>query len=239
MAQNTTPILNVSNTSYEASSAELSTAFVAPASGIAHVTVGANMRNNSDNNSRVAVSYKVTLNDPSGAVVKNPSVYTAAVSGPGNASQDYYAYSRTSELTDLIPGQTYCLQVQHVKLDGALPSTVDIASRDIVVMPDHGPNLFEVRRLYSGPFNVTSGITVTQDLECPPGYRPISGGVVKFAPSQTGTVVVKENGPVDVGATQPNARLWRISVAHAGGGSVAVDLYVFCISEEFYYEGAI
>jgi hypothetical protein len=125
--------LNLTTTTYVTGTPEVGVAFTAPTSGRVRVTVGGGCRDNGGSNDRVFLSPQIFQGpDASGSEIIVPSV---VVRGYGSAgfSTEFAHGSRTSQVKDLIAGETYYARLMYTTSAGA--GTADIAAREITVIP--------------------------------------------------------------------------------------------------------
>ncbi len=133
-AQDTTPITNISSTTYVSGPPEVGVTFIAPTTGRVKISVGGSLRNDAANADRVALAPEVFVTDAAGAQFLAPTVFRG-VSSEGIASAgDYGTRGHTTMLEGLTPGQQYYCRVVHIKF-GSAGSTGDIAMRDVLVEP--------------------------------------------------------------------------------------------------------
>ena len=134
--QDWTVIANLTSTAYVASQTgvpEVGVNFTAPTSGRVLVCIGVGARNNAANTDRSIVTYILYEDSSSGAVVTAASAYSGITScGHGSATDFRYGSGYMME-EGLTPGRNYYCQVVYRTTAGS--GTVDIASRDITVMP--------------------------------------------------------------------------------------------------------
>jgi hypothetical protein len=132
MAQDDTPQLNLTSSSYVPGSPEVGVYFIAPTSGRVLVTVGGGARDNTNDN-RVFLSPQIFQDDVNGSVVLAPSVTFYGYGTPGS-NADYVFGSRTSMIENLSPGRRYYARVMMAAEQGT-GSTADVAVREIMVEP--------------------------------------------------------------------------------------------------------
>ncbi|MGI5286650.1 hypothetical protein ACQEVF_25380 [Nonomuraea polychroma] len=131
--QDTTSILNPTNTSYITGSPEVSVTFIAPTSGRVLIVVGGGLGNSSGAN-RIFLSPEVRETDSAGDLVLAASVTNRGF-GSDNSSAGAHYGSRESVLEGLTPGQLYYAVVKYVVINDGGTNTADIAARDITVVP--------------------------------------------------------------------------------------------------------
>lgn len=133
--QDWTGIYNLTSTSYTASQSgvpEVGVAFQAPSTGRALIIVGGGIRNNAATSDRGVITYRIYEDSASG----NQTVlaqFDNGIVSCGTASSQEFQYMCTYDLLeDLEPGRQYYAQIAYRTTGG---STVDIASRDIMIIP--------------------------------------------------------------------------------------------------------
>lgn len=131
--QDWTSQLNITSTTHVVGTPEVGVNYTAPTSGKAFVMIGAGIRNNAATNERAIVTYRIFRDSSKGAVVQAANSDVGIKSCGIAASQEYTYRGNFSLVTDLTPGVNYYFQVVHLSVNGA--GTVDIASRDIAVIP--------------------------------------------------------------------------------------------------------
>lgn len=134
--QDWTVIANLTSTSFVASQTgipEVGVNFTAPTSGRVLVCLGVGARNNAANTDRSIVTYILYEDSSAGPVVTAASAYSGITScGHGSSTAFHYGGSYMME-EGLTPGKNYYCQVVYRVTAGS--GTVDIASRDITVVP--------------------------------------------------------------------------------------------------------
>lgn len=133
--QDWTTIANLTSTSYVASQSgvpEVGVAFTAPSSGRALIIIGGGYRNNAATSDRAVITYRIYEDSASGNQTVLAQFDNGTVSCGTAASQEYQYACTYDLLEDLTPGRQYYAQIAYRTTGG---TTVDIASRDIMVIP--------------------------------------------------------------------------------------------------------
>lgn len=131
--QDWTTQANISSTSYITGTPEVGVNFTAPTSGRVLVAVGGGIRNNAAAAERGIITYILYENSSDGDVVTSASAYSGVTSQGFAASQEFHYVGGFNMEENLVPGRNYYAQVVHRCLLGN--GTLDIASRDIAVIP--------------------------------------------------------------------------------------------------------
>lgn len=131
--QDWSPILNITTTTYITGSPEVGVNFTAPTSGRVLICVGGSIRNDAATLEQGAITYQLFEDSSSGALLfagnslNGVQLQGVAVSG------DYKVMGGVSMEEALTPGRSYYAQLVYKCFLGN--GTVDIASRDISVIP--------------------------------------------------------------------------------------------------------
>lgn len=124
---------NVSTTTYTAGSPEVAVTVTAPSSGKLFVTIGCGIRNDAATAESGYVTYQVFEDTVNGALYQAANDDFGVRSCGIAQSQEYQYHGNFSLVTGLTPGRSYYFQVVHKTALGN--GTVDIAARDILVIP--------------------------------------------------------------------------------------------------------
>jgi hypothetical protein len=131
--QDWTTILNITTTTYVAGTPEVAVSMTAPSSGKVLVCMGCGIRNNAATTERAIVTYQIFEDSLNGAIFSAPLDDRGVKSCGIAVSQEYQYHGNMDLITGLTPGRSYYFQMVHLSLAGA--GTVDIASRNIMVIP--------------------------------------------------------------------------------------------------------
>jgi hypothetical protein len=126
-------ISNVAETTYTVGSPEVAVAVTAPSSGKLFVCLGCGIRNDAATAESGYVSFQIFEDSPNGALYQAASDDQGVRSCGIAASQAVQYHGNMALITGLEPGRAYYFQVVHKSALGN--STVDIASRNILVTP--------------------------------------------------------------------------------------------------------
>lgn len=132
--QDWSTIANITTTSYVTGSPEVGVNFMAPTSGRVLTAIGCGIRNNSAANAdRGIVTYIVYEDSSDGDIVEAASAFNGVTSNGTALAEEFHYVGGFNMIQNLTPGRNYYLQVVHRVTIGS--GTVDIASRDVTVIP--------------------------------------------------------------------------------------------------------
>lgn len=126
-------VLNISETSYTVGDPEIAVRFLAPSSGRVAVSVSAGVRNNSANDDRVFIAFRILEGDPADSDLFQTDDVRLGISNQGTQSDNYQYGGHVTMVSGLEPGTYYYAQLRHRTVDG--DGTADISGRRILVWP--------------------------------------------------------------------------------------------------------
>ncbi len=131
--QDWSTITNVTSTTFIVGSPEVGVNFTAPTSGRVLICVGAGIQNNAATLEQGAVAYALFEESSDGPAIVNADSRNGVQSQAVAVSGQMRYMGGYSMEEDLTPGKNYYAQLRHRCILGN--GTVDIASRDIAVIP--------------------------------------------------------------------------------------------------------
>lgn len=124
---------NLTSASYGIGSPEVGVNFTAPTSGRVLISIGCGIRNNSTDLEGGVVTYILYEDSANGVVVTAAAANNGVMSMRTTLSQEFHYVGGFNMEEGLTPGKNYYAQVVHRRVNTF--ATVDIASRDISVIP--------------------------------------------------------------------------------------------------------
>lgn len=131
--QDWSAITNVTSTSFIVGTPEVGVNFTAPTSGRVLICIGGGIQNNAATLEQGAISYTLFEDSADGPVVFAADARNGVQSQAVAVSGQFRYLGGFSMEESLTPGRNYYAQVRHRCILGN--GTVDIASRDIAVIP--------------------------------------------------------------------------------------------------------
>lgn len=131
--QDWSAITNVTSTTFIVGSPEVGVNFTAPTSGRVLISVGGGIQNNAATLEQGAISYTLFEGSSDGALLVNADARNGVQSNGVAISGSFQYMGGFSMEDDLTPGVNYYAQVRHRCILGN--GTIDISSRDIIVIP--------------------------------------------------------------------------------------------------------
>lgn len=127
-----TVIANVTATTFQNGSPEVSVTFIAPTSGKVLIYNGGGLRNNSGAD-QMFIDSEIRETDGSGSVVKASSVTGEGTLSCADESLGFEYKTRAYVASGLTPGNTYFARIQYRTTAGS--GTADLTARSVVVQP--------------------------------------------------------------------------------------------------------
>ena len=131
-ASDNTDVNNITATTFQNGSPEVSVTFTAPTSGRVLIINGGGLRNNTGAD-QLFIDSEVRLTNGSGTVIRSSSVTGEGTISCADESLAHEYKSRAYVLSGLTPGTTYFARVQYRASAGT--TTADLSARSIIVQP--------------------------------------------------------------------------------------------------------